>query len=125
MKNLSGRFRLFVAVVGCSASFAFGQSVVRGTDTAQQVIASNQKLSFDGGNKTFQILGHDDEVTITGDCSAVSVLGTNNKVILEGVGVIQAGGSGNLISYRRGLNGETAPKIATMGENNKVVAAEQ
>ena len=116
---------MFVAVVGCSASFAFGQSVVRGTDTAQQVIASNQKLSFDGGNKTFQILGHDDEVTITGDCSAVSVLGTNNKVILEGVGVIQAGGSGNLISYRRGLNGETAPKIATMGENNKVVAAEQ
>jgi hypothetical protein len=124
MKNLSGRFQLFVAIVGCSASFALGQSVVRGTDTAQQIMASNQKLSFDGANKTFQILGHDDEVTITGDCTAVSVLGTNNKVVLEGVGVIQAGGSDNLVTYRRGLNGEAAPKIATTGENNKVVAAQ-
>lgn len=124
MKNLSGRFRLFVAIVGCSASLALGQTVVRGTDSAQQVIASNQKLSFDGANKTFQILGHDDEVTITGDCSAVSVLGANNKVILEGVGVIQAGGNGNLVTYRRGLNGEATPKIVTMGDNNKVEAAQ-
>jgi hypothetical protein len=124
MKNLSGRFRLFVAILGCSASLAIGQSVVRGTDTAQQIMASNQKLSFEGANKTFQILGHDDEVTITGDCSAVSVLGTNNKVILEGVGVIQAGGSGNLVTYRRGLNGDATPKISTMGDNNKVVAAQ-
>lgn len=116
---------MFIAMLGCSASLAIGQSVVRGTDTAQQIMASNQKLSFDGANKTFQILGHDDEVTVTGDCFAVSVLGTNNKVILDGVGVIQAGGSGNLITYRRGLNGDATPKIATTGENNKVVATGQ
>jgi hypothetical protein len=124
MKPLSGRLRLVAAILGCSASFALGQTIVHSADNAQQIVASNQKLSYDGGNKSFQFVGSDDEITITGDCAAVSVVGSNNKLVLDGVGMVQTTGHDNLVTYRHGLNGDN-PKVAAIGENNKVVAATQ
>jgi len=115
---------LIAAIACCSVSLALGQTIVHTAENAQQIVASNQKLSYDGGNKSFQFVGSDDEITITGDCAAVSVVGSNNKIVLDGVGMVQTSGHDNLVTYRHGLNGDN-PKVASIGENNKVVAATQ
>jgi len=119
MKHRSLLFRLMLATVA-SAPLLFGYNA--GADPAkEEVMASDQKLSYQGEGKHFEITGNNDEITITGECSRVEVVGHDNKITLHAVGIIELVGHNNLITYRRGLAGQK-PKIDTMGENNKVVA---
>jgi hypothetical protein len=123
MKNRSALFRLMLAAVA-SAPLLFGQSV--GADPAGkvEVLTSDQKVNYQGQGRHFEITGNNDEIGITGDCSRVEILGHDNKITLDAVGIIELVGSNNLVTYRQGLNG-AHPKIETMGENNKVVPAKE
>jgi len=120
MKHRSSLFRLMLVTV-VSAPLFFGYNV--GADPAgkQEVMASDQKLNYQGEGRHFEITGNDDEITISGECSKVEVVGHDNKITLHAVGFIQVMGQNNLITYRRGLSGQK-PKIDTMRGNNKVVA---
>jgi hypothetical protein len=123
MKNRSTLFRLMLATIA-SAPLLFGQNA--GADPAGkvEVITSDQKVNYQGEGRHFEITGNNDEVIIAGDCSKVEILGHDNKITLDAVGIIQLVGHNNLVTYRQGLNG-AHPKIETMGENNKVVPAKE
>jgi hypothetical protein len=114
-----------LVMIACSAPLVLAQHLATGQNgNIQEIVASQQKLKYEGGSKQFEIVGHDDEITITGECSMVQIVGHDNKIVLDGVGQIQATGNNNLVTYRRGLNGAN-PKVETMGSGNKVVAATQ
>jgi hypothetical protein len=122
MKHRSPLFRLMLVTVA-SAPLLF--AYIAGADPAakQEIAASDQKLSYQGEGKHFEVAGNNDEITISGECSKIEILGHDNRISLDAVGVIQLVGHNNLITYRRGLGGQK-PKIETMGENNKVVTAQ-
>jgi hypothetical protein len=120
MKHRSPLFRLILFTVA-SAPLLFPYNAGAGPAAKEEVIASDQKLNYQGEGRHFEISGSNDEITISGECSKIEVLGHDNKITLHAVGVIQLVGHNNLITYRRGLSGQE-PKIETMGENNKVVA---
>ena len=112
MKPRSPLFRLMLATVA-SAPILFIYNA--GADPAkEEVMASDVKQSYQGEGRHFEITGNNDEITISGECSKVEVVGHDNKVTL---------GENNLIIYHRGLN-SPKPKIDTTGENNKVVSAQ-
>jgi hypothetical protein len=114
-----------LAMIACSAPLVLAQNLATGqTGNIQEIVASQQKLKYEGGGKQFEVVGHDDEITITGECSMLEIVGHDNKIVLDAVGQIQAAGHNNLVTYRRGLNGAN-PKVETMGSGNKVVAAAQ
>jgi hypothetical protein len=121
MKKRSALFRLVLATV-VSTPLLFGQNAGADTSGKVEVITSNEKVNYKGEGRHFEITGNDDEVTIAGDCSKVEVLGHNNKINLDAVGIITLVGNNNLVTYRQGLNG-AHPTIETVGENNKVVPA--
>lgn len=123
MKNRSDFFRLILTAVA-SAPLFFGQ--IAGADPAAKVeiAGSDQKLNYPGEGRHFEIAGNNDEIKITGECSKIEILGHDNKITLEAVGIIQLVGHNNLVTYHQGLTGQK-PKIETMGENNKVVAAKE
>jgi hypothetical protein len=123
MKNRSALFRLMLATIA-STPLLFGQNA--GADPAGkvEVITSDQKVDYQGEGRHFEITGNNDEIGIAGDCSKVEVLGHNNKITLDAVGIITLVGNNNLVTYRQGLNG-AHPKIETVGENNKVVPTKE
>jgi hypothetical protein len=114
-----------LAMIACSAPLLWAQNLATGqTGNIEEIVASQQKLKYEGGGKQFEVVGHDDEITITGECSKLEIVGHDNKIVLDAVGEIQATGNNNLVTYRRGLNG-ASPKVQTMGPGNKIVAATQ
>jgi hypothetical protein len=123
MKNRSALFRLILATMA-SAPLLFGQNAGADPSDKVEVMTSDQKVNYKGEGRHFEITGNNDEITIGGECSRVEVVGHDNKIILDSVGIIEVVGSNNLITYHQGLNGPH-PKIDTAGENNKVVAAKQ
>ena len=124
MKN-SKLFWFVLAMIACSAPFVLAQNLATGqTGNVEQIVASQQKLKYEGGGKEFEVVGHDDEITITGDCSKLLIVGHDNKIVLDAVGEIQATGNNNLVTYRRGRNGQN-PTVQTMGSGNKIVTTAQ
>jgi len=114
-----------LAMIACSAPLLLAQNLATGqTGNIQQIVASQQKLKYEGGGKQFEVVGHDDEITITGECSMLQIVGHDNKIVLDAVGEIQATGNNNLVTYRHGLNG-ASPTVQSMGSGNKIVAATQ
>ena len=112
-------------MIACSAPLLLAQNLATGqTGNIQQIVASQQKLKYEGGGKQFEVVGHDDEITITGECSMLQIVGHDNKIVLDAVGEIQATGNNNLVTYRHGLNG-ASPTVQSMGSGNKIVAATQ
>ena len=121
MKHRSPLFRLMLATL-TSAPILFTYSA--SADPAkEEVMASDVKQTFQGEGRHFEITGNNDEITISGECSKVEVVGHDNKISLVSVGWIEVMGQNNLITYHRGLNGPR-PKIDAAGENNKVISAE-
>ena len=108
----------------CVGPLFFGQ--IAGADPAAKVeiAGSDQKLNYPGEGRHFEIAGNNDEIKITGECSKIEILGHDNKITLDAVGIIQLVGHNNLVTYHQGLTGQK-PKIETMGENNKVIAAKE
>jgi hypothetical protein len=114
---------LVLAMIAWAAPVVVGQNLATGrSGNVEEIVASQQKLNYEGAGKDFEIVGHDDEIIVRGECSRVGIVGHDNKIVLDAVGEIQALGHNNLVTYRRGLNG-AEPKIASMGSGNKVVAA--
>jgi hypothetical protein len=114
-----------LAMIACSAPLVLAQNLATGqTGNVEQIVASQQRLKYEGGGKAFEVVGHDDEITITGECSKLEIVGHDNKIVLDAVGEIQATGNNNLVTYRRALNGAN-PSVQTMGPGNKIVAAAQ
>jgi Protein of unknown function (DUF3060) len=114
-----------LAVIACSAPLLLAQNLATGqTGNLEEIVASQQRLKYEGGGKQFEVVGHDDQITITGECAKLEIVGHHNKIVLDAVGEIQATGNNNLVTYRRGLNG-ASPKVQSMGASNKIVAAPQ
>jgi hypothetical protein len=112
-----------LATIACWAPLLLAQNLATGqTGSLEQIVASQQRLKYEGGGKQFEVVGHDDEITITGECAKLAIVGHHNKIVLDAVGEIQATGNNNLVTYRRGLNGAN-PKVQAMGASNKIVAA--
>jgi hypothetical protein len=107
-----------------STPLLFGQNAGADPSGKVEVMTSDQNVKYQGEGRHFEITGNNDAVTIAGDCSKVEVIGDNNKITLDAVGIITLVGHNNLVTYRQGLNG-AHPKIETVGENNKVVPAKE
>ena len=90
MKPRSPLFRLMLATVA-SAPILFTYNA--SADPAkEEVMASDVKQSYQGEGRHFEITGNNDDITISGECSKVEVVGHDNKVTLVAVGVIQVMG---------------------------------
>jgi Protein of unknown function (DUF3060) len=112
-------------MIACSAPLLLAQNLATGqTGNIEEIVASQQKVKYQGGGKQFEVVGNDDEITITGECSKLEIVGYNNKIVLDAVGEIQATGHNNLVTYRRGLNGAN-PEVQAMRPGDKIVAATQ
>lgn len=121
----SNLFWFVLAMIACSAPVLLAQNLATGQiGNTEEIVASQQKLKYEGGGKQFEVVGHDDEITITGECSKLQIVGHDNKIVLDAVGEIQATGNNNLVTYRRGLNGAN-PTVQSMGSGNKIVTATQ
>jgi hypothetical protein len=70
------------------------------------------------------ISGATNGLTFTGDCKGVSVSGSMNKVMLDGVGKLAVTGTGNNVTWKRALGDAKKPKVAVTGLDNKVSKAE-
>jgi len=91
MKHRSPLFRLVLATVTL-APLLFTYNA--GADPAkEEVMASDVKQSYQGEGRHFEITGDNDEITISGECSKVEVVGHDNKITLVAVGVIQVMGA--------------------------------
>jgi hypothetical protein len=121
----SNLFWFALAMIACAGPLVLAQNLATGqTGNVEQIVASQQKLKYEGGGREFEVVGHDDEIRITGDCVKLLIVGHDNKIVLDAVGEIQATGNNNLVTYRRGLNGGSA-RVQTMGAGNKIVTAKQ
>lgn len=57
--------------------------------------------------------------TLTGECKKLTVAGVSNKITVEKVGEIAAGGISNRVTYTEGIGGKS-PKISKSGTSNTV-----
>jgi hypothetical protein len=63
-----------LAMFASSAPLVLGQNLATGrSGNVQQIVGSEQKLKYEGVGKDFEIVGHDDEIIITGECSKLEI----------------------------------------------------
>ena|SRR5687768_16517481 len=76
-----------------------------------------------GGGDRIAINGHGNTVSVTGECAALEVNGSNNRVEIAAVGEIRVDGDNNDIRYERALKGKK-PTIKKKGASNTVRRAD-
>ena len=92
-----------------------GQISLMGTEQKQTVTcAKGAEVSIEGTSNDY---------IIKGECKHVSVTGTDNKVRVASVGRVTVEGTGNVVTWERGLGSAKKPKVSTSGVNNKVIQA--
>ena len=95
-----------------------------GTAAAQSVAVSqsNLKKSFDCGGQEASIVGSQNEITLTGECPAVTVKGSQNTISIEAVGTIRVVGTMNKVTWQRSTIAK-GPKVTRSGLDNVITQA--
>ncbi len=86
------------------------------------VSQSNLKKSFDCGGKEATIVGSQNELTLTGECPALTVKGSQNTISVEAVGTIRVVGTMNKVTWQR-TTIDKGPKISRSGLDNVITQA--
>jgi hypothetical protein len=105
--------------VGLCALVAVGS----GTAQAQVSVAqSNQKKTLDCAGQDASITGSLNEITLTGECPAVTIKGSENTIAVEAVGTIRVVGTKNKVTWQRSTV-EKGPRVTRSGLGNLVSQA--
>ncbi|MEM9534096.1 MAG: DUF3060 domain-containing protein [Cyanobacteria bacterium P01_E01_bin.45] len=87
-------------------------------DASSQVVsigaASEKNIECD--NDDVSIVGAGMSVTLTGRCNVVTVVGSNNSISAEDVGLFNLIGTGNQVSH----SAESSPEVIAVGLGNSV-----
>lgn len=73
----------------------------------------------------FTLTGSDNDATISGPCSTVTIEGSNNKVHIARTGAIVIDGNNNVVDWRSGALERVAPKVTTKGNGNSVITFDE
>lgn len=106
------------ALLAMTAGTASAQSVAQSVAISQ----SNLKKTFDCGGQEASIVGSQNEITLTGECSAVIVKGSQNTITIEAVGTIRVVGTMNKVTWQRSTTPK-GPKVTRSGLDNVITQA--
>jgi hypothetical protein len=94
------------------------------SDSGIVITGSSRKETIAcNGNTRVSISGSENELTFTGECKKVAVTGSMNKVSLDTVDKISVTGSSNTVTWKQASSGNKKPKVAVLGQDNKVSQA--
>jgi hypothetical protein len=97
-----------------------GSFCARNEKRAAPAPAATQKKAMTcAKNDEISVSGIGEEVTVTGECGAVAISGSENKVTIESAGRIQVSGVQNTVRWQRELAGKP-PRIQKSGVDNRV-----
>jgi hypothetical protein len=99
---------------GTAATQSAGQSVA--------VSQSNLKKTLDCGGQEASIVGSQNEITLTGECPAVTVKGSQNTISIEAVGTIRVVGTMNKVTWQRSTIAK-GPTVTRSGLDNVITQA--
>jgi hypothetical protein len=86
--------------------------VIEGSTAGREfTCAAGQEVHVDGASL---------QIVLKGDCGAVHVKGSMNKVTTDGVASIQVEGASNTVTWKRNLSGAAKLPVQTTGAANKV-----
>ncbi|BBY57756.1 DUF3060 domain-containing protein [Mycolicibacterium sarraceniae] len=80
------------------------------------VVGNNKMASYACGGGDIDIVGDDNEVTVTGHCRKVRISGNDNMVVLETADSIRTSGDHNVVTYRSG-----DPVITNFDDSNTII----
>lgn len=96
------------AADAASQAAASTAGVVQGVQTqgnTLNIILSRQRTTQDcGDGKTVNINGYQNDITLTGSCSKVTLNGWGNTIHIEEVASIEVMGHTNILTWQRGRN---------------------
>jgi Protein of unknown function (DUF3060) len=105
-----------------------GKTATATVETAPVTAQDGEEVSFilsgavqtiDCNGRNYSIAGSNNELTFKGDCGEFAIAGTGNKVAIEAAMAISVAGSGNAVTWKRGVNG-AQPEISSIGAANTV-----
>jgi sorbitol-specific phosphotransferase system component IIA len=73
-----------------------------------------------GGDDWVAVTGKGNQLTITGECALVDIIGSGNKVSIEAVGSITIKGDNNDVRYERVAKDKPKPVIKNKGKANTI-----
>jgi hypothetical protein len=88
--------------------------------SAQQSGGSGRTTTITCSNETTRVDGVGERVRLVGECRAVVVSGSGNRVLVERVGSLNVSGMNNEVRWERSLEGD-APRVVTSGIKNSVI----
>jgi hypothetical protein len=108
------RALLVLAVLATTITHAAADS--RWTLTANETTYS---YVCDGDDRVV-LSGKGNSLRISGECEALEILGSNNRITIESVGAIKISGNNNDVAYERSTNGKRKPALKLKGAANSV-----
>lgn len=91
------------------------------------VVGNGKKVTHacvPGKALVIEVTGDKNNLTLTGECKSVSLVGNHNTVIAEAVGAVVATGNHLVVKYRRGLDGKP-PKVTKLGNKISITKLER
>ena len=104
-----------------AASAAGAVHVVQTRGNLLNIVLSNQRTTQDcGDGKAVNINGYQNDITLTGSCSKVTLNGWGNTIRIEEVASIEVTGHTNTLTWERGRNVSKPSVQIDSGMNNSV-----
>jgi hypothetical protein len=127
------------SIVAMSFLFFQSRSVSFSAEKDVTISKDHHTTSIDCGGGSVSIKGDDNKITLTGQCSKVSVSGEDNliqvasakeveitghdnNINVDTVARITAKGKDNNIMWKNGVGGKT-PEVSSKGDDNKILQA--
>lgn len=109
------RFLLGIVLIALAVGPSFAN------EPTWQLNANESSYSYVcGGDDRVEISGKGNTLTIRGECAALEVNGSGNKITVESVGSIKISGNNNEIRYSRVPDGKSRPVIKNKGAANTI-----
>lgn len=112
-----------LAQVSVKANLIDRGIVDRAADGTLNLLGFGQQQVIECDNNPVQITSNHGSITLRGTCSEVTLVGNDNQVQSETVGVISVTGNNNRITWLNSLSG-TTPQVTRSGRGNSVAQAE-
>lgn len=112
-----------IAQFSANASLISRGIVDRAHDGTLNLLGPGQQRAVDCGGNAVQITGNDGNITLEGTCREVTLVGNDNLIQIETVGVISVTGNDNQITWASGMN-NTSPQVSRSGNDNVVSQVE-
>lgn len=103
----------------CASFLATLTLVVAAPVLAEDVNDNKLTKTIDCAGGKVSVNGNENKITVTGACSELNVMGNQNSVIIESVGLISVMGNQNKIVWKR-AEGQKKPSVNNLGNKNSV-----